>query len=396
MEKANKWYVLLGVLLLITSVVRAQTEEWQVQIIPEEKPIWEVYLQKIFSFLPGTVITWKSDLTPGGEVVGNAWYKPCSAKYGSYYLLATWAQINLYSPYGKLLSSKSTKLAFRDPTTWNSYCSTISSSTVSGFMYRVAIPSNAVEGKYKVCIKFFYRSEDVAGRPGVPDVSLLYGLGEDCDYFYVEAEEPTPTPTPPSPTPGPVCSEGFVGDRWCEGTKIMQTYRYADCRTEDKVIDDCSSRGMICKAGRCEELDCHTDYVKRYCKGQAVYGIKYVPQNGECVETEELIESCLPPAYCEDGVCKSDPIGDCGSLPTEETEWKPTGQCDEEGEIFVKEITYYKYDETTKRCEPVTRIETKIEETENCKDGVPVFIFVLFGGILLVIVVTIMKLYKRR
>jgi len=394
----NKLFIILGIMFILMAFAKAQTANWELEVVPEEKPFWEIYLQRMLSFFPGTVVSWASNLVPGGKVVGNAWYKPCRTKYGNQYLLATWAQITLYSPYGETLATKSTKLSFRNPTTWNEYCQSIPSSLVSGFTYQVLIPKNASPGRYKVCVKFFFRSEDVGNKLNLP--SLLYGLGQDCDEFYIKSEKPTPEPTPkPTPKPGPnppTCTPGFIGDRWCSGGRVMQMYRFQDCSTKPKVVEDCAAQGMICKAGACQVLECKKGYIRIECKGNKVYGVKYVKQGNECVEQEELLDDCsaLEGGYCENGTCKVEP--NCSSFETKVGEWVATGECDDEGEIFRREITYYKYDKDKGKCVPVTKAETKVEPSPACAGGVPVIFILFIGGALISVVVILYKMRGRR
>jgi len=50
------------------------------------------------------------------------------------------------------------------------------------------------------------------------------------------------------------CQEGYIGERFCQYGDVYQLYRYADCSTDDRKVDDCGNRD--CYNGQCS--GCHT------------------------------------------------------------------------------------------------------------------------------------------
>lgn len=50
------------------------------------------------------------------------------------------------------------------------------------------------------------------------------------------------------------CSSGYVGDKYCSGNDVKQTYKKSDCSTEERTIKTCS-QSQICTSGDCVNQD---------------------------------------------------------------------------------------------------------------------------------------------
>ena len=75
----------------------------------------------------------------------------------------------------------------------------------------------------------------------IPDIGCITEttskLVEVCDYACKEG----------------VCivKEGFIGEAYCDDNKVVQNYQYEDGTVVVKLLEDCSSKGLVCKEGKC-------------------------------------------------------------------------------------------------------------------------------------------------
>ncbi|MHA1835260.1 MAG: hypothetical protein ACTSV7_14895 [Candidatus Baldrarchaeia archaeon] len=400
------------ILLFLISMFCLASASWTIEIDVTPKNIFEVYFEKLLS-QPARIVYGESKLEAGGFVKGYVDLNPC-AKISVLYVQGTKGITTLYSPTGSILAKKTFSL-YVPRSNWNDIVKKwakecpryMSGSKVMSFAYKINIPKSANPGKYKVCTRVYFEvpSQLQLIFPYISFPDKIWA-GRDCDVFEIKAApaptptpEPTPTtspqPTPPLPTPEP-CEEGFVGDKWCSSGRVMQTYRYASCKTEAKVVEDCIGKGMLCENGACKEVKCEEGFVRTFCKGNALYGVRYELEGTRCVEKEELIEDCsVTNAICNEETKTCESV-DPSCPPVEISEWQATGQCDEEGEIYFRTITTWQFDEKQGKCISTQTVEQKTEESDKCRGGIPLEFIVILIGIIVLFSVILFKLRQRR
>ena len=57
-----------------------------------------------------------------------------------------------------------------------------------------------------------------------------------------------------------IVKEGFIGEAYCDDNKVVQNYQYEDGTVVVKLLEDCSSKGMVCKEGKCVKESYGFDY----------------------------------------------------------------------------------------------------------------------------------------
>lgn len=111
-----------------------------------------------------------------------------------------------------------------------------------------------------------------------------------------------------------VCEEGFIGERYCLGSNVMQEYQYRNCYTEPRLIEVCDYKceNGVCISPECPEcpepsewsecIDGKMERIVYYCDETTNY---------ECVAKTEtqacdcnVDDDCKDDEYCENYICK--------------------------------------------------------------------------------------------
>ena len=139
-----------------------------------------------------------------------------------------------------------------------------------------------------------------------------------------------------------VCDEGFIGEKLCSGSEVVQQYQIADCSTEIKTIKQCESgcENSICTVPQCDICSVPTAWSQ--CADESMFRTNYKcdsSTNYKCVEfTEDESCECGTPGQCNyDELCE-DSV--CVDVECEEGEIADSHQCIKKSIISTEMIVW--------------------------------------------------------
>ena len=110
-----------------------------------------------------------------------------------------------------------------------------------------------------------------------------------------------------------VCDDGFIGEKLCSGSQVVQQYQTSDCSTDIRTIEQCdyNCENSVCTVPQCDTCSAPTSWSQ--CDGDSMFRTNYkcdTTTNYECVQFTEdescecgTSEQCNYDETCEDSVC---------------------------------------------------------------------------------------------